>query len=390
MWSDEPVHRELTTRPSHLPAEVNYHRIHNPAAVAPVPNAAPRNNGKSRPERACDLCRRRKTKCDGPSAPDSACSNCVQNNQSCTYLCAYIHTSLSLCLSSPLSEVSRPRGPPKAFVPNSHSPSFFRFPAYTPLLQLCLRPRGPPGEDGSTAQESAYPTSLLAPHPSEPECLITQLRPEVDLTQHLGPPIIRDSWKSDAQLSTSAPRPFSKGNRNPPSLNPLDHSLTAQRKSSDAESVDLVPSDNEEPLFDCEKRSLNPDTPSFLDAETDKGTGDAGDTTVDPGTRLYGKSSDMHLVGPAVYWKCLHIKEVTPPDPQPETQPPDQGMFPKVRRPIYWGPPFPVSHHPSISHCTSPRSNPILINPQVGTGLGGCPSDETRSFPFCSGHLPLS
>ena len=99
MWSDKPVHREFTAGPSHLPAEANHHRIHNPVAVAPVPNTAPRNNGKSRPERACDLCRRRKTKCDGPSAPDNACSNCVQNNQSCTYLCAYMHAQLSFHVS---------------------------------------------------------------------------------------------------------------------------------------------------------------------------------------------------------------------------------------------------------------------------------------------------
>ena len=99
MWSDKPVHREFTARPSHLPAEASNRHIHNPAAVAPVPNTAPRNNGKSRPERACDLCRRRKTKCDGSSAPDNACSNCVQNNQSCTYLCAYMHIPLSLHVS---------------------------------------------------------------------------------------------------------------------------------------------------------------------------------------------------------------------------------------------------------------------------------------------------
>lgn len=173
---------------------------------------------------------------------------------------------------------------------------------------------------------------------------VTQLRPEVDFTQHLGPPIIRDSWKLDAQQSTTTPRSFRKGNGNPTSLNPLDHTLKGQR-NSDGESGSLVPSDEEEPIFECAKRKLNSDAPGFAGDEPDKNDGNAG---VDPGTRLYGKSADIHLVIPTVFWKCLHIKEVTPPNPQPETQPSESETFPKVRRPIYWGPPFPVSYRPSV------------------------------------------
>jgi hypothetical protein len=50
-------------------------------------------------ERACDDCRRRKTRCDGPKMPDNVCTNCVQNRKICTYV-----------------EASKPRGPPKAYV----------------------------------------------------------------------------------------------------------------------------------------------------------------------------------------------------------------------------------------------------------------------------------
>jgi hypothetical protein len=101
MWSDNPVHRELAAGPSRLPAGAYHYRVHNPAAFASIPNTASiaGNNIKPRPERACDLCRRRKTKCDGPSAPDNVCSNCMQSNQSCTYLCAYMHTPLSFHVS---------------------------------------------------------------------------------------------------------------------------------------------------------------------------------------------------------------------------------------------------------------------------------------------------
>jgi hypothetical protein len=185
--------------------------------------------------------------------------------------------------------------------------------------------------------------NLLSPPPSEPDRPVTQLRPEVDLTQYLGPPIVRDSWKSDAQPSTPAPRPFVKRGNHPTSLNPLDHSLKAQRKSSDPQSGDPLSSDDEDPPFECAKRKLN--TPEHSDGEKEK---DDGDTGVDRGSRLYGKSADIHLVGPTVFWKYLHMKEVAPSDPQPEAHPPDPGTFPKVRRPIYWGPPFPVSNHPSI------------------------------------------
>jgi hypothetical protein len=41
---------------------------------------------KRKVDRACDYCRKRKTKCDGPSAKDHVCTNCVQNRQTCSYV----------------------------------------------------------------------------------------------------------------------------------------------------------------------------------------------------------------------------------------------------------------------------------------------------------------
>ena len=103
MWSDSPAHCEFTAGPSRLPAEANRYRVRKPAAAVSILNTASiaSNNVKLRRERACDLCRRRKTKCDGPSAPDNVCSHCVQNNQPCTYLCAYMRILLSLHVSHP-------------------------------------------------------------------------------------------------------------------------------------------------------------------------------------------------------------------------------------------------------------------------------------------------
>lgn len=345
MWSDNPVHTEFAPRPSRLPADPNHYHVHTPTASASILDTAssPNHNVKPRPGRACDLCRRRKTKCDGLSAPDSICSNCVQNNHSCTYLCAYICVScyLSLFLISPQRSLS-PKRSTKSVRPIHPLPLVCSLLAYaTPLLQLCLRPRRPPGEDGSITQESAYNLSLLTLRPSEAKQPVIQLRPEVDFTQHLGPPIVKDSWKSDP--STSAPRLLVKKESRPTSLNLLDHSFKARRKSSDSEPTDALSSDDDDPPFECAKRKLN--APGYSDDETEK---DDGDTGVDPGKRLYGKSADIHLVAPTVFWKHAHINEVTPSGPQPEAHPPDPGMFPKLRRPIYWGPPFPVSDHPSI------------------------------------------
>ncbi|KAK0486088.1 fungal-specific transcription factor domain-containing protein [Armillaria novae-zelandiae] len=54
---------------------------------------------KRKIDRACDACRRRKTKCDGPKMPDNVCTNCIQSHKACTYV-----------------EMSKPRGPPKAYL----------------------------------------------------------------------------------------------------------------------------------------------------------------------------------------------------------------------------------------------------------------------------------
>lgn len=136
MRPDSPVHSELTARPS---TEPNRCRIRTTAAPTSIPNASiARNNAKARPERACDLCRRRKTKCDAPSAPDNVCSNCVQNNQSCTYMCVYIHLFSSfypshLLLAKPLAREVHQKRPFLLLTINY-------LPHTAHLYQLCLRP----------------------------------------------------------------------------------------------------------------------------------------------------------------------------------------------------------------------------------------------------------
>ncbi|RDX40541.1 hypothetical protein OH76DRAFT_1490210, partial [Lentinus brumalis] len=40
---------------------------------------------KRKLQRACDYCRRKKSKCDGPEMPDHRCSNCQARRIECTY-----------------------------------------------------------------------------------------------------------------------------------------------------------------------------------------------------------------------------------------------------------------------------------------------------------------
>ena len=89
------------------------------AAYYAVDSSAEGNGSKKRKvERACDFCRRRKARCDGPSMPDNVCSNCISNSRACTYvyvaacLLSRIHTLNQH--DAPFSEGSKPRGPPKA------------------------------------------------------------------------------------------------------------------------------------------------------------------------------------------------------------------------------------------------------------------------------------
>ncbi|KAI0745137.1 fungal-specific transcription factor domain-containing protein [Earliella scabrosa] len=116
------------------------------AAYYAVDSSAEGNGSKKRKvERACDFCRRRKARCDGPRMPDNVCSNCITNSRACTYL-----------------EGSKPRGPPKAYVVG------------------------------------------LEDRVERMEALLKRLRPEADFSAELGPPIVRDSWRNDAPPPASS------------------------------------------------------------------------------------------------------------------------------------------------------------------------------------------
>lgn len=66
------------------------HPLPPPASMLPICHAHPFSPDaiykKRKIERACDACRRRKTKCDGPRMPDNICTNCTQNRKTCSYV----------------------------------------------------------------------------------------------------------------------------------------------------------------------------------------------------------------------------------------------------------------------------------------------------------------
>ncbi|TFK25684.1 hypothetical protein FA15DRAFT_638902 [Coprinopsis marcescibilis] len=113
---------------------------------------------KRKTDRACDACRRKKTRCDGPWSLNSTCSNCIQTKKPCTYL-----------------EASKPRGPPKAYVTG------------------------------------------LEDRVEELENLLAQIRPHTDFSDELGAPVLRDSWKSQDRwaLRQNKPRPAASRSHSP-------------------------------------------------------------------------------------------------------------------------------------------------------------------------------
>ncbi|KAF8625237.1 hypothetical protein AX17_006903 [Amanita inopinata Kibby_2008] len=74
----------------------NEEDINDPDSSA---NALNQSSKKRRIQRACDICRRKKIRCDGGQMPENKCSNCVTYNLSCTYV-----------------EAAKKRGPPKGYV----------------------------------------------------------------------------------------------------------------------------------------------------------------------------------------------------------------------------------------------------------------------------------
>ncbi|PFH51533.1 hypothetical protein AMATHDRAFT_142483 [Amanita thiersii Skay4041] len=277
---------------------------------------------KRKVDRACDACRRRKTRCDGPRMPDNVCSNCIQSRKTCTYV-----------------EMSKPRGPPKAYI--------------TSL------------EDKMEAMEA----------------LLKGLYPNVDFSNELGPPVIRDSWKNEGAASLqpasssthkytlplhSSASYLSVNTRKietgpslvPPS--PLSHRLSRRRTTHLVFETTGHPfqgrtrsSENKNRLSTDQDNNSSSDNQSSASSDVDELVDPSADSvrrlTLRPAAestkiiedansaRFHGKSSATTLIDAARRFRELHIKEARniigagPVDSSQEFQ-----RVPHTRRSEFW------------------------------------------------------
>ncbi|KAF9820301.1 hypothetical protein IEO21_01515 [Rhodonia placenta] len=248
-------------------------------------------------ERACDFCRRRKTKCDGPKMLDNVCTNCLQTGRQCTYI-----------------ESSKPRGPPKAYV---------------------------------TALEDRV---------EKMEALLKRLRPEADFTVELGPPVVRDSWKSRSLLpfATTVPPPGSAfksirhgtfGVGSPSISKPKrsrrqkDTSIPATTSTESLHNADQSSSDSSLSGSDNEDSAVELSLVQGMTHLTLRGLRPAHLPTkhaTDGQWRFHGKSSSFKLINTARELKQRHIDAATGADSPDSSSTSTSYVAHAPRRQPYW------------------------------------------------------
>ncbi|KAL6302103.1 hypothetical protein BKA93DRAFT_737616 [Sparassis latifolia] len=288
---------------------------------------------KRKVERACDFCRRRKTRCDGSKMPNNICTNCLQNRRTCTYI-----------------EGSKPRGPPKAYI------------------------------------------TSLEDRVEKMEALLKRLRPEADFSAELGLPVVRDSWKTDSfllPLAAVVPCPSC-----PPNVASCCHGSRARTTGKATSSPPALNFKGAHPIHDPQEAGGSAGTPSSGGYDTSssyyssdneefsenlikgmahltlRGLRPAQDTSKDvPDSqrRFHGKSNTFLLVKPTRAFKQQHMDELTGAGNQEQHNPTSDDDDPGKaahKRPFFWNtlpweiqwegagrsaitiPPFIMSHFP--------------------------------------------
>ncbi|OSC97677.1 hypothetical protein PYCCODRAFT_1376657 [Trametes coccinea BRFM310] len=166
------------------------------------------NAKKRRIQRACDMCRRKKS--DGAQMPNSRCSNCVSYRLECTYV-----------------EAAKVRPPP-------------RYPRIARDCSAPPRSAGLPRGDYVESLESRL---------EKMEKLLNKLCPNADFTKELGGTFDKDAWSHERNGDPSTPgAPKGPGYSIPTQSGPSGSMVTsppAQPAPAQVDSEDLDPSDDE-------------------------------------------------------------------------------------------------------------------------------------------------
>ncbi|KAI0058085.1 hypothetical protein BV25DRAFT_1811483 [Artomyces pyxidatus] len=286
--------------------------VAGPSTAGPSAATVSANKRKQDRERACDACRRRKTRCDGSRMPNNVCTNCLQTKKSCTYI-----------------EISKPRGPPKAYVVG------------------------------------------LEDRLEKMEALLRRLRPEADFSAELGPPVVRGSWRTDAPYDSQPPTNASSVSFTPsipypslPSLTPLPASKrghsTDYFSEADSWASDEYSSDEEDEI--AQHLTKNMKRLNILELDP----GDKGNRLLDSSVRFHGSSSAFRLVNATRELQTQHLLETAAVEDDPS--PGDLNGFPDVpmegldlhsRRGEYWQAPVWELDYEGV-HITSPKVFPNL------------------------------
>ncbi|KAF9465075.1 fungal-specific transcription factor domain-containing protein [Collybia nuda] len=331
---------------------------------------------KRRVDRACDACRRRKIKCDGPKMPGNTCSNCLQTKKPCTYV-----------------EDSKPRGPSKA----SH-------------------------------------VAGLEDRMEKLETLLKQLHPGTDFTTEIGPPVIRDSWKNEESSTIFQEHPYSPSSPSYPRKSshssPIYSSPSSQghiRTRINASGIGLPhfgrsthlvfgsqptrgshlkpdhlhsDEDTDDDDSDDNQSSSSDHSASSLTLEIEnvtglvkklklRGTEDDSDQPPENNNRFHGKSSAVGLVEATRQFKLLHLLDSLE-SARPSRESPqgieDLPLGSLTRRPEFWRTPKWERVWESLKIESSELFTSVLA--------GFPPSDLAQSlihlyFVHVNAHIPL-
>ncbi|CCM00118.1 uncharacterized protein FIBRA_02145 [Fibroporia radiculosa] len=134
---------------------------------------------KRRVQRACDVCRRKKIRCDGGQMPDNKCSNCITYNYECTYL-----------------EAAKKRGPPKGYVESLET----RLEKMEKLLNKLCPDADFSKELGPQLDKDAW-LERTAPDKSRPIAYRTPVAPQAVASPSNAPPVIQPTDPDDLEPS---------------------------------------------------------------------------------------------------------------------------------------------------------------------------------------------